>query len=448
MRRIRLLLLLFLFAPASALADTGAPLKVLVCLDGVPLKLLARVRDEGRFRAFHPPAPLISTFPAITEIMLTEMFGVDPPPGYGLRYYDKAANELRGGIGDASSISVWFKLYDFVTPLMDRGITYMWGRWSERDLDYLRKYLARADTGILMMHLDSSDALMHHERAEVTVRWLERLDGILAEFLAKNAGRDVEIVLFSDHGNDMTPTRRIPIEEHMKSLGWRPGSVIEGESGVAILPTGLISTGYVYTPRKARAAEDIARLRGVELCAYETGGVAVVTGRNGRARIERRRSARGWRYRYETDSGDPLALAPVIAAMRDSGLVDADGFADDRKWFEATLTHEYPDPLNRIYGGVTGHVQNVGDVMMSLEPGWHCGSKALSSFLKFQGTHGSLRKASITGFAISTCRDLPPLRAEELLDTLGWREAVDGDAATRGVELMRRRPDWREQGQD
>ncbi len=421
--------------PVSAEPEPGSSLKILICLDGVPLELIRKLQDEGRFHSFRPPAPLISTFPAITEIMLTELFGVEPPPGYGLRYYDKAANELRGGLGDASAISVWFKLYDFVTPMMDRGLTYMWGRWSVRDLDYLRKHLARADSGILLMHLDSTDALMHHERSAVTVNWLRSLDSALVEFLGRRNGQDVEIVLFSDHGNDMRETRRIPIEDHLKRSGWKPGSVIDGESGIAILPTGLISTGYVYTAREAEAAASIAGLRGVELCAYEAGGIAHVTGRNGHARVERRGDASGWRYRYETDSGDPLAMVPVIRAMKDSGLLDADGFADDREWFTATLSHEYPDALNRVYGGVTGHVRNVGDVLMSLDPGWHCGSRVLSAFLNFKGTHGSLRKASITGFAISNRRSLRPLRAEELLDELGWRNEVGIDAATRGVAM-------------
>lgn len=404
--------------------------------------MVRELHDSGVLASFQPPSPLISTYPAITEIMLTEFYGIDLPPGYGLRYYDRSMNGLRGGLSDPEAISVWFKVYDYVTPMIHRGIVYLWGRYGWIDLDMMKRLIERtdretkdADGAIILMHLDASDAMMHHNRANVTADWLRKLDETLTTFLARMPGRDVEIVLFSDHGNDRTPAERVPLERHLRTKGFRPSSIIEGESGVAILPTGLISTGYMYTDRERDVAEALRDMPGLDFALYETRGIVHVTGPRGRARIDRDPS--GMKYRYRADEGDPFELLPTIEAMRREGLLDENGYAADRAWFEATWRHRYPDVLNRAWGGLTGHVRNVGDVLVSLADGWHCGSRVISTFFKFKGTHGSLTRESITGFAISNRRSFPVIRAEDFLDHIGWRTIIAENLKERGIPLRR-----------
>lgn len=429
-------------SPVSVATETM--LRVLVCLDGVPHGMMADLHARGRFRAFRPPARLISTFPAITEVMLTEFFRVEPPPGYGLRYYDEDANALRGGIGDLEAISVWFSLYDYVTPMLDRGLVYLWAPAAERDLTALERRLRTAGPGTLLMHLDSTDALMHHEKAEVTERWLVRLDELL-ERLGTAADSRVEIVFFSDHGNDRTRSRRVPLEAHLKARGWSPAGTIRGDSGVAILPTGLISTGYLYTRRPAEVAASLADLPGLDFALFDTGGAVHIVGPRGAAVIERRLGEGAvdagpglpggnevW-WRYRALRGDPLALETAVARLTARGRMDAEGWARDSEWFVETIDEAYPDVLNRAWGGATGHVENVGDVLLSLKDGWHCGSRLLSGMLTFEGTHGSLSRASVTGFWMSSRRGLPDARAEDALDVLGWRDSVIEHAGGRGV---------------
>ncbi len=394
--------------------------------------MMARLHAEGLFAGFRPPSRLISTFPAITEVMLTQFFQVDPPPGYGLRYYDKESNALRGGIGDLDAISVWFSLYDHVTPMLERGLVYLWARAGDRDLVELETRLNEAQDGILMLHLDSTDALMHHERPAVTERWLRKLDGMLNR-VAVARETAVEIVFFSDHGNDMTRSRRIPLEAHLKSRRWQPAGTLRGESGVAVLPTGLISTAYLYTHRPEEVAEALVDMPGLDFAIYDSGGVVRITGPRGRAVIERRAGGVAWRYRPL--GGDPLALETTVAVLRERGRMDEEGWATDTDWFAVTVEHDYPDVLHRAWGGATGHVENVGDVLLSLQDGWHCGSRFLSAMLTFQGTHGSLTRSSITGFWMSNRRDLGSARAEDALDRLGWRGIVEAHAGRRGVKF-------------
>ncbi|RMH57125.1 MAG: hypothetical protein D6679_07320, partial [Candidatus Hydrogenedentota bacterium] len=400
-------LLLAVFPLSSAAADSHHPLPlsdtssltVLICLDGVPLDMIQDLRKEGFFRSFHKPAPLISTFPAITEVMLTEFFHVPYAPGYGLRYYDKKQNRLVGGISSADAVSIWFELYDFITPMIDRGMVYLWGRWAWKDIDMVERALARLDTGVFLAHIDSTDALLHHERPKVAHRWLKKFSVMIDTFVQTHP--NAEVFLFSDHGNERIPTRRVPVERYLKKAGWHPKGVIEGESGVAILPTGLISTGYLYTRYKRKVARELAWRKGIELTAYEESGVITVFSKKGEARIQRKVvEGRPW-YLYEPVIGDPLRYDTFLWRAIDSGWTDSMGYIPARRWFAGTLEERYPYAVDRLYGGLTGHVLNVGDVLLSLEPGWHLGSAFLSFFFHFQGTHGSLRRGSITGFAMA-----------------------------------------------
>src|SRR5688572_33018978 len=74
------------------------PRRLLLCLDGVPHKLIEAARHRGLFDSFGPPTRLLSPFPTMTNVALSAMFGATPPAGYESLYFDRAAGELRGGI--------------------------------------------------------------------------------------------------------------------------------------------------------------------------------------------------------------------------------------------------------------------------------------------------------------------------------------------------------------
>ena len=64
---------------ASTLAAPTCPQRLILVLDGVPYQTIADLRAEGRFKHFHDPARMISTFPsstnpAMVEILHAELF--------------------------------------------------------------------------------------------------------------------------------------------------------------------------------------------------------------------------------------------------------------------------------------------------------------------------------------------------------------------------------------
>ena len=84
--------------------------------------------------------------------------------------------------------------------------------------------------------------------------------------------------------------------------------------------------------------------------------------------------------------------------MLEQWQLDAEGFASKEGWFAATATHEYADAVNAIYAGVTNHVTNRANVLVSLKDGYHYGSPFFDWLVTMRSTHGNLRRTSMTGF--------------------------------------------------
>ena len=61
---------------------------LVLILDSVPFLMVEELRALGRLRMFYTPARVISPFPVMTDLCLSEFFGVSPCPGIESAYYD------------------------------------------------------------------------------------------------------------------------------------------------------------------------------------------------------------------------------------------------------------------------------------------------------------------------------------------------------------------------
>ena len=102
--------------------------------------------------------------------------------------------------------------------------------------------------------------------------------------------------------------------------------------------------------------------------------------------------------------------------MIEQQQMNAEGFASTDNWFAATALHEYPDAVNAVYQGVTNHVSNRANLLVSLKDGYHYGSPFFDRLVTMRSTHGNMRRTSMTGFFMrngpTTATALP---ARELL---------------------------------
>ena len=385
----------------------GTP-HVILILDGIGYETVEAVRKDGRLRLFHPPSRVISTFPAMTDLALGDAFRCPPCAGYEAVHYDRGKKSIVGG--DAEYMS--FKNEPWVPRVAYRGgammdpLSYLYPGWAfETELGDFRKVLDRRDRLDVAAYFVSTAGLGTRQGLEGQRRVLAGIDR-LAEELAQKARGRVKVTILSDHGHTLVRCERIDFRKVLGERGWRAVDRLEKPRDVAVIEYGIVTYAAFATDDRPGLAAALVEHPGVDLATYPEGERVCVEKKGAKAYVERRAA----QYRYVPAAGDPLELAPIIEKMKAEKAMDADGFADDRVWFERTLTHKYPDALDRLWRAFNGLVEHPPDVIASLKDGYCAGATSRLMWLPYvASTHGDLERKSSTAFIMSTIGPvLPP----------------------------------------
>ena len=378
------------------------PRRLLLCLDGVPHKLIEEERGRGLFDSFKAPARLLSPFPTMTNVALSAMLGATPPAGYESLYFDRKARELRGGIrkyvGRRTPDKVpssYMEELDYQEPLPFEFLIYVAPEkvWRADMQRFHESFRAAPQNRDYFAFLKATDGLLHAQGPARLAVALESLDKILEE-IRSYCGEETEIVMFSDHGMNLEENRRVPLLSTLRRRNFK----------VVIPAFGLCSYAAVYCdndliPEVARASAEVT---GIDFAVYKDAAAVVIESARGQARIEYAPGTGG--YRYSTVSGDPLQLGSY-----------QDTFATDATWFERTAGHRYPNAVANIYKSLfTPRVQHTADVLLSLNDGYYYGLTAFGRFVRLRATHGNALQSSSNAFLMSTHREFPPfVRADD-----------------------------------
>lgn len=406
---------------------------LVVMLDGVPWPLVDSLWNEGHFRGFRSPSRLISTFPSITGVAFRDIWHEPFTPGYEDRYYDRDRRRVAGGLLDhvfaGDDERTFHDHVDVMADGVTAGLAYLVPVTTARsELASVKRAISNrlsTDTAVVA-YIVSTDALAHMSPREDLVEYLLEIETAMDE-VRTAAGPDLEITLFSDHGNDRVPTTRVDLEDALEDAGLSLTSRVREENDVAIPRFGLVGSAFLYTHPSARerVGRAVAFSEGVEFAVWRDRTDAIhVLGPAGHARIEDGPAG----FRYTPIEGDPLDLEPIIAAMKRNGSMESDGFASSDAWLAATLDGRWVDPLRRIAHGLAA-VQNPADVIVSFAPGYHFGDVAADHFVGMRGTHGSLRTSSSLAFAMSSHHAIPdPVRSDDLASWIELpKRTVDAD---------------------
>ena len=379
------------------------PRRLLLCLDGVPHKLIEGERGRGLFDSFRPPARLLSPFPTMTNVALSAMLGATPPAGYESLYFDRKARELRGGIrkylGRRTPDKVpssYMDDLDYQEPLPFEFLIYVAPEkvWRADMQRFRERFRAAPQDRDYFAFLKATDGLLHAQGPARLAVALESLDKILKE-IRSYCGDETEIVMFSDHGMNLEENLRVPLLSTLQRRGFR----------VVIPAFGLCSYAALYCqeqdviPEVARASVEVT---GVDFAVYKDAADVVVESARGQARVEYQAATDS--YRYVIVTGDPLELGSF-----------PDTFATDAVWFERTAGHRYPNTLANVYKSLfTPRVQHTADVLISMNDGYYYGWTAFGRFVRLRATHGNALQSSSNAFLMSTHRDFPThVRADD-----------------------------------
>jgi hypothetical protein len=449
---------------ALPLTTQAVPERLVLALDGVAYRDMVALQagftrtnfwgETHQLRAFteaegyFPVSRMISTFPSASDVAWTDIFGDRPLPGYQRTYYSSAANSVIELNGVTSTMEHERQMHWQVQNGVVRALGYVYPVHTyRRELSGMAAHFWEMDEGVrdYYVYVRASDDAQHLQRDifGLLCELDRRLQKLRAEYHAR-AGRDLEIVILSDHGhNHAGRGRRVQDRAFLERAGYRVTKTITGPKDVVLPVVGVESWVEVHCQpsETEELAQRLCGLAGVDVLAAAVPGQPdsfLVMNTNGeRADITWNPALNS--FRYSPVTGDPLEYGPVLAALAAGHRLDADGFATADDWLAATVTNRYPLAPERIVRGLTCGALNPATILISLDDryvndGWavHQGSR-----LNCGSTHGGLDDRCSDGILLSNfrpTRDTSTSRVAEQFENFpGVR---DYRAAEGGAELV------------
>lgn len=452
------LVLTLCFIPLSSIA---LPRRLILLIDGISYRDMQVLQQgitykdrhgrELHRQAFHdgyyPVSRMISTFPSISDSAWTEILGDRPLPGYQRSFFSLGANReiFQNGVTTSPEYekqmtwqveSNWRRTLEYVSPLwsFNHEIKELFddflGTTDEHDNYYA--FIRSTDSA---QHL-SADVFAMLCAVDET---LQRLRTIYKE----REGRDLEILILSDHGNNHAGAgKRVAVRSFLSKAGYRLTDSLRNPKDVVLPTAGVESWVEIHNaPADTEAlVEHLWHLPGADLVTAIDPGHSnrfiVVNCRGDRATIDWNVTANS--FRYSPVMGDPLNYRPVLAVLTQKKLFDNDGFASADAWMAETIAHHYPLALERIARGHSRVTQNPATILISLNNEYvHCGwlIKRGVALVTSGGTHGGLDELCSDGILLSNfapTKDTSTARVAALYD--GFQGLRDYRAGQTGAE--------------
>ncbi|MHC4294304.1 MAG: hypothetical protein ACYSTL_01820 [Planctomycetota bacterium] len=386
----------------DAIAFASARHLVLI-LDGLAYDLVREHYDAGNLRMFYPPSRVVAPYPSMTDPCIQDALAGMPCRAVEARYFDRRDNRIRGGQSDylAGKNEPYNRIMQYRAGTLWDAIGYIdpWAVFG-KEINDAKRIFDRAETVEMLAYFVSSAGMGTQFGADGQKRCLERVEQFVNQVLWETRGL-TKVTLLSDHGHSYTPGKRIDFTRHLREKNWRVAGSLRDEKDVVPIEFGLVTfAGFATRDPEALAAE-LTGVEGVELASYIDGESVVVLSPGGQRAVIRRK---GNRYIYQPATGDPLKLKDILASLE----AGPDGTYDPDELLEATLTGEYPAPLQRLWRAHFALVENPPDVIVSLSDGYYAGMASFAGSVKVASTHGSLNYTNSVTFIMSTAGALPP----------------------------------------
>jgi hypothetical protein len=305
---------------------------------------------------------------------------------------------------DVTGRSVGGKLAIYTGPL----------RAARDELEEGERVLFGSQEELIFVHVGATDAALHLKGYPQLVDFLVELDVWLQQLVARHRaelGRELRLVLLSDHGNTDEKVRRVSgIRTALRDVGFETREHLIDPPDIVAVTFGIVSFGALFLAEPDRAevaSRAVAGVEGVDLATWRAGDALVrVVSSRGDADIEWQDRSDGRYYRYR-DTGDPLEYGPLREQLSAEGKLDGEGFAHGDDWLVLSVDSPYPGALRRLAeAAMAEFVTNHATVLLSTLPGyaWGLRSAHWSARLaggKLEGTHGALGRASSLGFFLT-----------------------------------------------
>jgi len=447
------------------LAGHALPARLVLALDGVAYRDLqtlqagiTRTNFWGRTRrlqaftateGYFPVGRLISTFPSISDVAWTDIFGDRPLPGYQRTYYSAAANSLMAFDGVTTTMEYERQMDWQAQNKLVRAMGYL---FPERSFRYEMHGLAvdffnrASQPRTYYAYFRASDDAQHLDRDifALLCQLDQQLQKLRARYQARE-GRDLEIVMLSDHGHNHAGRGiRVRPRAFLEQAGYHVVNSISGPRDVVLPIAGVESWVEVHCDPRAteKLAGLLCQLTGVEVLAAavpdQSNRFLVMNAKGERAGLEWNPSRNS--FRYAPVDGDPLKYRPVLDALARNHQLEAGDFASAESWTAATMSHHYPLALERIAQGLTRGALNPATILISLDNRYVNDSWPVqqgSRLVDCGSTHGGLDDLCSDGILLSNftpTRDTSTARVAGQFNN--FFDVKDYHAVETGAELV------------
>jgi hypothetical protein len=422
-------LFILLLLPVFPFTGLALPKRLILGLDGIAYRDLKALQEGAVYtnlwgRTYHcqaftaaegyfPVSRMISTFPSTSDVAWTDIFGDRPLPGYQRTYFSDAANSQIIINGITTTMEHESQMTWQLENNLLRTMAYMYPVHTYAYEIYETIGAFWGDTnndGNFYVYIRATDDAQHLDRNIFDM--LCSLDKQLQDMrdrYQKQEGRDLEILIISDHGHNHADTfKRVQVRPFLENAGYRITESIQNSNDVVLPTTGIEDWVEIHNSPAATMAL-VPLLTGQE-------GVDLVTARdpNNANRFlvmnsQGQRAAVDWNptndtYRYSPEKGDPLNYQPVVESLAQQKRLAADGFATSDAWMTATMTNHYPLAPERIAHGLTRVTLNPATILISLKNDYvHANWLILrgADLSTFGSTHGALDHINSDGVILA-----------------------------------------------
>jgi hypothetical protein len=442
---------------------SALPKRLVLALDGVAYRDMKALQEgvtymDHQGKEFHrqafsegyfPVSRMVSTFPSASDVAWTEMLGDRPLPGYQRTYFSDALNTVIFDNGISSTMEYERQMTWQIEGGFRRAKGYVFpnSAFKTEINELAEKFLStkiKADSFYALLR-STDDA--QHLSGDIFAM-LCTIETKLRELSARykqREGRDLEILILSDHGNNHAgPARRVEISSFLKQAGYRVSRSLVNPKDVVLPTAGMES--WVEIHNSPSETENLVallwRLEGVDVLTAQAPGQPnhfIIMDKAGqRASFEWNLVSNS--FRYSSEAGDPINYLPVVNALSKNHQLDSSGFATAEAWMAATLEHRYPLALERIARAHTRVTLNPATILISLDNHYlHAGwlVKKASELVWFGGTHGGLDDLNSDGILLSNfapTQDTSSSRLAMLYD--GFPGLCDCRASASGAEWV------------
>jgi hypothetical protein len=355
---------------------------------------------------------MVSTFPSASDVAWTDMFGDRPLPGYQRTYFSTGANSKIVLNPLATSMERETQMHWQLESSFFRTLGYVFPvhTYKYEVNKFVRAFLkTKSQDDHYYAYIRTPDDAQHLSRDIFAMLCLleEKLKKVSAIYKAR-AGRDLEILILSDHGNNRAGAgKRVKVRAFLKKAGYRIARSIVNPKDVVLPTTGIESWVEIHNSpdETERLLQRLTHLEGVDILSAQFPGLTnrfmVMNSKGDRAIIDWNPAKNA--FRYSTETGDPLDHLAAVKALASKNQFDADGFATADAWMGETMTHRYPLAVERIVCGHTQVTLNPATILISLDnryvhSGWLV--KKASELAPFGGTHGGLDGLNSDGIVL------------------------------------------------